>query len=364
MSGKRGPTLALSGSSDEDCSDHDEVANSTEDACPTSPCSSTNSGPTYVRTAGFKHHGHTFYKLHRTKQPKHKKKKHMISTESLITTSFKKKRDPLAALGGPIHRTKPKKEPLPMKLRALPQSFWQQPNAVNTASPANMFKILPPLYKQETGEDVTDVRPVTPPDETKEEKEEKLRETKEKEIKEAKDLKEAKEIKDAKEREIKDAKEREIKDAKEREMKDTKEREIKDSKEKETKEKLRIRPPLCPRPPPRIFTASTAETDLLVTLFDGIENEKKKKIIKRGRPKRVQTVENKGPLQGEDPYMIENITEGLLPMLSLENMKHSSVATHQLSMVSLREGDKSLTLPSLTVEQNYSHMLSELVNAL
>lgn len=37
-----------------------------------------------------------------------------------------------------------------MKLRALPQSFWQQPNSVNTMSPGNMYlPVLPPLCKSE-----------------------------------------------------------------------------------------------------------------------------------------------------------------------------------------------------------------------
>ena len=47
-------------------------------------------------------------------------------------------------------------EPLPMKLRALPQSFWQQPNAVNSASPGTMYAVLPPLCKtDQSGPDIT-----------------------------------------------------------------------------------------------------------------------------------------------------------------------------------------------------------------
>lgn len=37
-------------------------------------------------------------------------------------------------------------EPLPMRLRALPPSFWQQPNQPNV-SPSTMY--LPPLFKNE-----------------------------------------------------------------------------------------------------------------------------------------------------------------------------------------------------------------------
>ena len=44
---------------------------------------------------------------------------------------------------------KAKREPLPMRLRALPMSFWQQPNQPNV-SPATMY--LPPLFKNEIDE--------------------------------------------------------------------------------------------------------------------------------------------------------------------------------------------------------------------
>jgi hypothetical protein len=42
--------------------------------------------------------------------------------------------------------SKAKREPLPMRLRALPSSFWQQPNQPNI-SPSTMY--LPPLFKNE-----------------------------------------------------------------------------------------------------------------------------------------------------------------------------------------------------------------------
>jgi hypothetical protein len=42
--------------------------------------------------------------------------------------------------------SKLKREPLPMRLRALPPSFWQQPNQPNI-SPSTMY--LPPLFKSE-----------------------------------------------------------------------------------------------------------------------------------------------------------------------------------------------------------------------
>lgn len=44
-------------------------------------------------------------------------------------------------------------EPVPMRLRALPQSFWKQPNSPVNVSPGNLFPSLPPLGTKETGED-------------------------------------------------------------------------------------------------------------------------------------------------------------------------------------------------------------------
>ena len=43
-------------------------------------------------------------------------------------------------------------DPLPMRLRAFPQSFWQQPNQPVGVSPAHCHKVLPPLsMKDEIG---------------------------------------------------------------------------------------------------------------------------------------------------------------------------------------------------------------------
>ena len=38
-----------------------------------------------------------------------------------------------------------------MKMRALPQSFWQQPNQANPLPPGSVYSTLPPLPGQETG---------------------------------------------------------------------------------------------------------------------------------------------------------------------------------------------------------------------
>lgn len=72
-------------------------------------------------------------------------------------------------------------------------------------------------------------------------------------------------------------------------------------------------------------------------------------------------------IHGCDPYMVDTIADKLFPHLTLEKTGvksyHSSGAggNTSLQLITLREGDKSVTLPSLCIEQNYSQMLSELV---
>jgi hypothetical protein len=55
-----------------------------------------------------------------------------------------------------------------------------------------------------------------------------------------------------------------------------------------------------------------------------------------------------------------NLADKLFPQLSLEKSRHCAGMT-SLQLVTLGTGDKSVTLPSLSVEQNYGQMLSELV---
>ena len=70
-------------------------------------------------------------------------------------------------------------------------------------------------------------------------------------------------------------------------------------------------------------------------------------------------------LIGDDPYMIDSVAEGLLPLLSLETSRQTSGPSSQLSIVSIRgDNNRMLSLPSLSVEQNHSAILSELVKAL
>lgn len=71
----------------------------------------------------------------------------------------------------------------------------------------------------------------------------------------------------------------------------------------------------------------------------------------------------KGLMTGEDPYLLDcSLTQKLFPQLSLEtSTRQGHGGNSSLQLITLREGDKSVTLPSLSIEQNYSQMLSELV---
>jgi len=45
-------------------------------------------------------------------------------------------------------------DPVPMRMRALPQSMWQEPNIPHNVSPATVYPVLPPLVTRE-GDDIT-----------------------------------------------------------------------------------------------------------------------------------------------------------------------------------------------------------------
>jgi hypothetical protein len=77
---------------------------------------------------------------------------------------------------------------------------------------------------------------------------------------------------------------------------------------------------------------------------------------------------------GHDPYMVDNMAESLFPQLCLErggagggggSTARSSGAygsgTMMVHLQPLPVGDKTILLPSLSVDQNYPQMLSELV---
>ena len=90
------------------------------------------------------------------------------------------------------------------------------------------------------------------------------------------------------------------------------------------------------------------------------------------RPKKVViTTSRKASsllLPDHDPHMVDSITETLFPQLSLE--RTAAVGSRTAAFVSsnamvnlqpLTVGDKTIMLPSLSVEQNYPQMLSEVV---
>ncbi|XP_061197517.1 uncharacterized protein LOC133205681 [Saccostrea echinata] len=234
--------------------------------------SSTASGPVYIRPPGFKHHAQEIKKV--------KKKK----TTVFDFKSALKKRAPTPP------KVRPKRESVPMRLRALPQSFWKQPNVPNPVSPAPLFPSLPPLGSKDSNEDITDMRPITPPDD--------------------------------------------------------KERHKKQSRQPERKVYI------------------TGDTDLLLKhLFErAAEDKKNSSQIKRGRPRKMAVPRETGTkalISGDDPYLVDAVTQKLFPQLSLES-RQGQVGSTTLQLVTLRDGDKSVTLPSLSIEQNYSQMLSDL----
>lgn len=73
-------------------------------------------------------------------------------------------------------------------------------------------------------------------------------------------------------------------------------------------------------------------------------------------PKATST---KALINGDDPFLMETMTDKMFPNLRLESRQTQAGHT-MLQLVTLREGDKCVTLPSLSHEQNYSQMLSEL----
>ncbi|KAJ8320630.1 hypothetical protein KUTeg_002217 [Tegillarca granosa] len=202
--------------------------------------SSTSSGPVYVRQPGFKQHAHEVKKL--------KKKKTLIDVEDGL-----RRRAPTPP------KLKPRREPVPMRRRALPQSFWKQPNVPNQVSPANLFPSLPPLCSREAELDITDL--------------------------------------------------------------------------------------------------------LLKHLFAGVVDDKKNPpALKRGRPRKLnlptKPTNTKALISGEDPYIVDAVTEKFFPTLSLESRQgNGSIGNSSLQLITLKEGDKSVTLPSLSIEQNYSQII-------
>ncbi|XP_071548351.1 uncharacterized protein [Panulirus ornatus] len=298
--------------------------------------SSTSSEPGYIRKPGFEHHAHEF----RATPPApalgatastvtaslgknllcasairtslHKSSVLQSPTVSLASKGSKKKKsnahetreeevksDGAGSPSPSVTRTRVKKDPLPMKMRALPQSFWLQPNKNNNLPPS--CSTLPPLILGKDSSDVIDVRPVTPPEE-------------------------------------------------ERENKET--RGEKDDVKGER-------------------TIKVGNTDLLSRLFDSVEQVDKKKVavVRRGRPRKPPSTVLPRVLRDEDPCLVSTVTESILPLLPDKTPVSSGSSTplgirqgpQVLEMVNLRDGDRTISLPSLNVEHNYNQILSELV---
>ncbi|XP_074654387.1 uncharacterized protein LOC141908299 [Tubulanus polymorphus] len=297
-----------------------ETDSAVEDSSPLSPCSgsSTASGPIYIRPPGFKHHAHSD-RAEIISRPRIKKKKKIV----ILRDGIKRQETTVTP------KIKPKREPVPMRLRALPQSFWQQPNKPQPYSPAGVYPILPPLCKGESSDEESEIRPVTPPEENN--------------------------------------------------------NNSAAPRDKSHSNNNNNNHSCYNNKPERQITVTNA--DLLFKLFEGIEDNSKTKkqsstLLRRSRSKRLTAGPAGGAtgaiahrvtskttpialIAGEDPFLVEAVTEKLFPQLSLEHgSKSSSCSSHMTSslhLVTLKEGDRSVTLPSLTVEQNYSQMLSELV---
>ncbi|KAK8763566.1 hypothetical protein V5799_033825 [Amblyomma americanum] len=271
--------------------------------------SSTASGPIYVRAPGFEHHGHSVAAATVPRPTPEKKaakgagKPAAPRKGSVISVSDLSALNEGRCVSTRV-RAKSKKEPLPMKLRALPQSFWQQPDETSGVSPAIVMPVLPPLFKHDTQDDITAVRPLTPPDGSGERR---------------------------------------------------------------------------PRSPERVVRVKN--TELLMRLFDEVDPERRPMapVVKRGRPKKPPPAAMSRSLRGEDPCMVNAATEALLPLLPFgprggqagqrahpaagSSTAALAAAQHPptLTMVTLKDGDKTVSLPALTVDHNYPQVLSELV---
>jgi len=220
-----------------------------------------------------------------------KSRKKRLHFSHLGTLSLKK-RDPSPELPTDLKaRPSLRREPLPMRKRALPQSFFQEPKSMTTSSLAGSAGLhsLPPLFSDgNPNDDLTKTRPVTPPEERS-----------------------------------------------------------------------------APRPPrpPKYVIKGPPNTELLFSLFESVEpNHTKKYVVKRGRPRKVHpdasSLPPPRPKKDDDPYMVTNLSDKLFPQLSLQ---HKSTASVSLGVVNLQDGDKSVLLPALSNEQNYSAMLTEIV---
>nr|CAD7198349.1 unnamed protein product [Timema douglasi] len=181
-------------------------------------------------------------------------------------------------------------DPLPMRLRALPQSFWQQPNKPTSLSPGAIFPVLPPLKEDNVSADDGG------------------------------------------------------------------------STHGEAQRSRRQ-------------VISVANTDLLFSLFREVEEEERTRqgemrptLVRRGRPKKPPSTIVARMLRDEDPCLVSTMTESILPLIPDRGGSGLTTGTSRLAqgqqvlaMVTLKDGDRSVCFPSLSVEHNYPQILSELV---
>ncbi|KAL7639131.1 UNVERIFIED_CONTAM: hypothetical protein RMT77_010665 [Armadillidium vulgare] len=184
-----------------------------------------------------------------------------------------------------------------MKLRALPLSFWTQPNK-NNLPPSS--SVLPPLTIGKDISEIIEIPPTSPPGE--------------------------------------------------------KDHKTERGGERQTERIIKV-----------------GNTDLLLRLFDSVEKDPKKKpqVIRRGRPRKGTTSITSKPTRQEDPCLISTATESILPLLPDRTPASSGSSTplgmrhvqgqQVLEFVNLKEGDRTVSLPSLNTDHGYSQLLSELV---
>ena len=63
----------------------------------------------------------------------------------------------------------------------------------------------------------------------------------------------------------------------------------------------------------------------------------------------------------DDPYLVDCVSQKLFPQLSLEHSEGAKPSAVTLQVLTIHEDDRSILLPTLSIEQNYPQMLSELV---
>nr|XP_027208811.1 uncharacterized protein LOC113802434 [Penaeus vannamei] len=111
---------------------------------------------------------------------------------------------------------------------------------------------------------------------------------------------------------------------------------------------------------PGVFYSASDKAMVVTQLFESC-----------ARPKKPPSTVLPRVLRDEDPCLVSAVTESILPLLPDRTPVSSGSSTplgvrqqgpqQVLEMVNLRDGDRTISLPSLNVEHNYNQILSELV---